>query len=107
MAEKRDKVVKVRFTEGEYREACARSTRPEVARWLREFSLGQPVPRPSRAADPELLRSLAQIGNNLNQIARALNGCRLSSDTVDTTALLLELRRVRQTLEVIGAGQDS
>lgn len=45
--------------------------------------VGQPVlhstrprqkPRPASRVDPELIRQVARLGNNLNQIARGVNG---------------------------------
>lgn len=51
----------------------------------------------SNYCDPELIRQLAQIGNNLNQIARVLNQHhRSSKGDVQTNELLTILRCVRK-----------
>ena len=47
-------------------------------------------------ADPELLRQLAAIGNNLNQIARVLNSAGLSPG--DHIGLLAELAAIQREL---------
>ena len=76
---KREKIIKVRVSPEELATLKMHSTRDELARWMRETCLnpGQtdlvkdlkgPAP-----ADPELLRQLASVGNNLNQIARRVN----------------------------------
>lgn len=75
-------IVKVRLSGSELAALKARKTRPHLARWMREFCLGaEPVPQsePDRPkvepppVDPALLRQLAGIGNNVNQIARVVN----------------------------------
>lgn len=76
---KREKIIKVRVTPEELATLQMHCTRGELARWMRETCLnpGQsdlvedlrgPTP-----VDPALLRQLASIGNNLNQIARRVN----------------------------------
>lgn len=45
-------------------------------------------------ADPALMRHLAQIGNNLNQLARALNECRVAGSTVQLVEALTLLRSI-------------
>lgn len=77
---KREKIIKVRVSPEELATLQMHSTRTELARWMRENCLnpGQAdLVRDLRgvapAADPELLRHLASIGNNLNQIARKVN----------------------------------
>ena len=52
------------------------------------------------AADPELLRQLASIGNNLNQIARALNVTRGPLEV----AGLVVLQTVARDLDRVLAG---
>lgn len=74
----REKVIKVRVTDDEYAALKQRSAKPRLAEWMRETCLdtsGQRKPRsqPRSSADPALLRQLAGIGNNLNQIARRVN----------------------------------
>ena len=49
----------------------------------------------------ELIRQVAAHGNNLNQVARALNKCVLSGEAVSVLAVAAELRRVREALEML------
>src|SRR5690606_23229804 len=76
---KREKIIKVRVSPEELATLKMHSTRDEPARWMRETCLnpgqvdlvkGLKGPAP---VDPDLLRQLASIGNNLNQIARRVN----------------------------------
>ena len=57
-----------------------------------------------RRVDPELLRELARIGNNLNQLARWANREKRGADAVAVVARLIELdrelTRLRQAHEV-------
>ena len=66
---KRTLEVKIRLTETEWNELQQRKTK-SLAGWLRDLGLGA---IPIRQADPELIRHLARIGSNLNQIARHAN----------------------------------
>nr|WP_270657717.1 MobC family plasmid mobilization relaxosome protein [Aeromonas sp. Y293-4] len=62
--------------------------------------LPTPTRRPVRVrdtsndADPVLMRQLAGMSNNLNQIARALNECRLAGSSVQLVELLALLRSI-------------
>lgn len=97
---KREKIIKVRVSAEEFETLKWRSTKAQLAEWMRETCLtdGQgdlvsqmqgPAP-----ADPELLRQLAGIGNNINQIARAVNtGTWGPSDTVQIVAQLSGIER--------------
>ncbi len=75
MTELRTKVIKIRTTDVEYAELVKRSSKPRLAEWMRELCLGVKAPRANLvpSVNPQLLRQLAGIGNNLNQIARAIN----------------------------------
>lgn len=80
MAEpKREKIIKVRVSPEEFATLQMHCTRTELARWMRESCLNPGQAdlvrdlRVTPAADPQLLRQLASIGNNLNQIARKVN----------------------------------
>lgn len=48
--------------------------------------------------DPDLLRQIAIIGNNLNQIARALNKSNATGSTIDLIANLSVLTAIDQEL---------
>ena len=79
MDEKREKIIKIRVSPEELETLKFNSTKAELAAWMRDTclnpgqtdfvrDLAQPSP-----VDPALLRALAGIGNNLNQIARKVN----------------------------------
>ncbi len=103
-SEKRTKVVKIRVRETELAELRLRSDRPQLAEWLRDIGLGQKQRRPVPVADPALLRQLAAIGNNLNQLARWCNS-RKPIEAVEVAAALVAIGREMEGLR--DAGQDS
>jgi Bacterial mobilisation protein (MobC) len=100
---KRTKSVKIRVSEDELSAMRERCDRPMLADWLRDFALGETKRRPVPKADPELLRQLAAIGNNLNQLARWVNTIKPAS-AVECSAALIALGR---EVEAIRANQDS
>lgn len=62
-----------------------------AARYVRETALGV-TPRARRTqTNAELIRQLARIGNNLNQIARAVNAGTQIADTVRLRIVLDEI----------------
>lgn len=106
-AVKREKIIKIRVTNEEFETLKWRSTKHELARWMRETCLndgqGDLVKRSKRPdpVDPVLLRQLAGIGNNLNQIARKVNTGEWGAlDRVEVIAAMAaieqELKRMRQ-----------
>lgn len=88
MTDKRTKEIKIRLTEDEHAALLTRCTSPKLAEWVRETCLDvrKPKARKIPLVDPQLLRALAGIGNNLNQIARLLY-----KDPVFTRTKLYEL----------------
>lgn len=76
---KRNKVVKIRLTDEKFAELNRLKTRAELARWIRETALGQTQkssqirPKVRQDIPPEIIMTVAGIGNNLNQIAKQLN----------------------------------
>lgn len=73
--EKRSIKLTIRLSQSEY-EKIQEKCEGQMAVWLRDLALDQHQEKPKKivqAADPDLLRHLARIGNNLNQIARAVN----------------------------------
>ena len=54
-------------------------------------------------ADPALMRAIAGIGNNLNQIAHGLNAANLAGEPLAHVHILAVLRSIEQKLEQIGA----
>lgn len=99
--EKRTKIIKIRVNDSEYFELVKRSLKPRLAEWMREYCLGAKVPRANTVPkiDPALLRQLAAIGNNINQIARVLN----SKDwkPVERIQLFSLLSSIQRELSVI------
>ena len=104
---KREKVIKVRVTPEELETLKWRSTKVKLAEWMRETCLnaGQadlvtqskgPAP-----VDPALLRQLAGLGNNMNQVARKLN----SGDwgPVDRVAVIAALSAIERELSELRA----
>jgi hypothetical protein len=94
--EKREKIIKIRATEFEYNELVARCPKPRLAEWMREHCLGTKVPRSNAVpnVDPALLRQLAGMGNNLNQIARAIHSQEWKPvDRVQVIAALASIQR--------------
>lgn len=100
MQEKRTKEIKVRLTPTEHAALLERCDRPQLAEWLREVGLNQRKRRPIPAADPELLRLLSAIGNNLNQIARWCNSPQKPIEAVEVAVLLASIDRSMEALVV-------
>ena len=79
-----------------------------VSDWIRgavdagqQTRLPTPRKRPARPprdtsndADPALMRQLAALGSNLNQVARALNECRSKGDRLPVLEALAYLRSI-------------
>lgn len=96
----RTKAIRVRVTPEEFDALQRRKDRARLASWIRDYCLGAaeaPTTRETTAADPALLRQLAGIGNNLNQIARQLN----RYGPGDRVELLTELAAIERQLAAI------
>ena len=103
-APKRERVIKIRATEAELARLKVLSGEDRLAEWMREQCLGDgkapgrrrtPVPK----ADPALLRQLAGIGNNLNQVARRVNcGEWGALELVQVIGVLMAMERALQVL---------
>lgn len=100
----RDKWVNIKVTEAEREnwKAFAESQGYSVAdlfRLLIANAAKEPAKlhakqrRVTRKADPELLRELAKIGNNLNQIARWANTYKTDADALEVIQALLAIQR--------------
>lgn len=98
----RNKSVKIRLTPAEKEQLLARCGEATLADYLRNLGLGQPESKPisgrKTTVDPLLLRQLAGIGNNINQIARAIN---THSETRNLTELLTVFVAIESQLEEI------
>lgn len=96
---KRTKEIKIRLTEQEHQALLDRK-KGELAVWIRNTCLEQEIPQPKtvKTADPELLRQLAKIGGNLNQIAKATNTEQARGDIINLLRLTAELATIREQL---------
>jgi predicted chitinase len=106
----RTREIKIRFTPDEYEQAQHLCTRAQLAPWIRQLVLNPTAdwvnsePR-KKAANPELLRGLASIGNNLNQMTKAVN----SGDwgISERVSILARLRGIEAELQRIRADHDA
>lgn len=97
----RDKYLQIRLTEEERFEIEARAGALTLSGFLRNLALSQPIPQPIpkpeiviHSADPELVRAVAWIGNNMNQIAKHLN-----SGNATDNSILLKLIEIQAALD--------
>jgi len=113
LAEKRNKMLTMWVTEDEHRRLLERCDGKQLASWMRQTCLDE---KPARAGklpsiSPALLRQLAGMGNNLNQIARKVNTRGTVQDRVQIIAALMAidsgLERLRHTVLEKGADDDS
>lgn len=97
---KRTKEIKIRLTEQEHQILLNKKTGAELATWIRDICLETKTPKkkPIKTADPELLRQLARIGGNLNQIAKATNTEQAKSDIINLLRLTAELATIKEQL---------
>lgn len=99
MTPKRTKVVKVRVSEDELRDLNEKCPNKQLASWMRNVCLDQKVVRSVKikGLDPVSLRQFTAIGNNVNQIARALNSDKWSP--IHRVLILEQLTRIEDRLE--------
>ena len=104
---KRTKYIGIRLTEAEHEQLLERSMSPRLAKWIREHCLAAAVPDAHRVLriDPALLRQLAGLGNNVNQIARAVNSEQWNPiERVEVLARLSAIQRDLERLKVAARG---
>lgn len=97
----RDKHIQIRLSVDEKADIESRAGDLDTSTFLRQLALKQPTPQPNpkptiviHSADPELVRHVAWIGNNMNQIAKHLN----SGNSVDKS-VLLQLIEIQSALD--------
>lgn len=96
----RKRYIQIRVSDEELKEIKERAGNIDKSTFLRQLALDQPIaqpPNPSREiihkCDPDLIREVNWIGNNINQIAKHLNeGNRLSN------SVLIELLNLQLSL---------
>lgn len=102
MAEKREKIYKVRLSNSEL-ETLQNSNVLNIARFLRESGLaaanGKEQKQVYSKIDREFLLELSRIGGNINQIAKAINTDVASSRPLDAAKLLHLLIGIDNTLK--------
>lgn len=102
----RDLVLRVRCTEEE-RFAWLRKARAQersLSDYARHLLSGEPMQRRARPpeVDPVLLAAVGRAGNNLNQIARAINTDRKAGRAIDLIAVRTLLMTLdRQLAEIV------
>lgn len=97
----RKRYIQIRVTDDELQEIKQRTGNVSTSTFLRRTALAQPIaqpPTPSREiihkCDPDLIREVNRIGNNINQIAKQLNqGTELSN------AVLIALLNLQTSLD--------
>lgn len=107
MTDKRVKTIKIRVSQEEFDTLKWRSTKSQLATWMRDTCLnyeqGEMIRQSKKPTpvDPSLLRQLARLGNNLNQIARRVN----SKDwaTIDRLHVVAALAGIERELEELRA----
>lgn len=98
---KRQKEIKIRLTDEEHQALLDRCTTASLASWMRETCLNEKRTKQSKVVevDPRLLRQLAGIGNNLNQIARIMNQQSKANSAIDRIAVITALAGVERELQ--------
>ena len=89
----------LRLTDSEYQKISENCQMP-IARFIRESALGNAVVRritPPKV-DPKLVRQIAFIANNLNQLTK-LSHQKNNNNELDNLTLLSELALIRQSLD--------
>ena len=111
---KRERMLTIRVTDEEHARLLARCEGKQLASWMRKVCLGAPPSKTSGLPTlaPPLLRQVASVGNNLNQIARKINSGQWSGhDRVHVVAALMaigrELSELRDEVRKQGERDDS
>ena len=100
---RRTESIKIRLTPAEHARLNEIKGRPELARWIRELALNGGGKREviRHVLPPDLVRVMAGIGNNLNQVAKVLNQQAKHSDLdikKESLSLMLQLQATEQAL---------
>jgi hypothetical protein len=108
---KRNKMLTLWVTEDEHRRLLELCDGKPLAAWMRQTCLDEKPARSGKlpTLSPALLRQLAGMGNNLNQIARKVN-TGTGHDRVQIVAALMAidggLERLRQAVRERGGEDD-
>lgn len=101
---KREREIKIRVFESEYQQLLENCPKARLAEWMREYCLGEKPRRSQKPIklDPILTRQLAGIGNNLNQLAKAVHQQNWKS--IDRVAALTYLIGIERELMQLRKG---
>lgn len=108
---KRTKSIKIWLTNDEHNQLLELKSGNRLATWMRETCLGKKSKRKTKppTVDPILLRHLAAIGNNINQIAKQCNTALEPADSMDVIirleAIENVLHRLRETYDIQNSQQ--
>ena len=103
---KRERVIKIRVTDEEFARLKGLRGDDRLAGGRRSRCVGHDKPAARRRtpvpkADPALLRQIAGIGNNLNQVARRVNSGEWGAvERVQVIAVLMAMERALQAISV-------
>ena len=87
----RKKVVKVRFNDDEYETLMTKKTRQQLAVFIREKALLSADNTKIISVEPDLIRAVGKIGNNLNQLTKFTH---TQGEIQAQTANQIELMRI-------------
>ena len=98
--ELRTKRIEIAVTNDEYESLMQLKTTQHLASWMRDVCLNKKIrPRVKPVTvDPALLRHIAAIGNNVNQIAKQCNKNLSPENALDVQMQLLAVERTLQKL---------
>lgn len=119
MTEKRTKEIKIRLTDSEHKKLLELAQNKPLAEFMREYCLSADseyfakIAKKNRdkinrlTVPPELLRQLASVGNNVNQISRNLNRYQYKDDRIDLIKLSIVLQNIESELIAIRSAYAS
>ena len=104
--QKRTNAIKIRLTDDELKLLNEKKTRAELARWIRETCLTENSGKKETIKytfDPETIRILSGVANNLNQVARILNTANLTGELnkIDLSFVFTQIVATQRVLELI------
>lgn len=100
--DKRKRIIRVRVNDIEFAQLQEKAGAVRISPFLRTLGLGyQPRKKPTPKADPVLIRELARLGNNLNQLTKTANQMRAQGEHLDALRLLSALHDIEDELEQI------
>lgn len=99
---KREHIIRIRVNEEEWAQLQQNSGASKVSPFLRDLGLRNAIRKEKTPrADPDLIRQLAGIGNNINQLTRTANQLRKEGRRIDALALLSTLDAMQSDIDAI------